>query len=307
MNTSTAMSPQMSAADWLRLILLSILWGGSFFFVELAVRELPVFTVVVARVALAAVILQGILRAMGQRLPRGWAIWGAFLGMGLLNNVIPFSLFFWGQTQIASGLAAILNATTPLFGVLVAHFLTTDERLTLAKGSGVLVGFLGVAMMLGGGWSGGALLAQLACLAAALSYGFAGVFGRRFRRMKVTAMQSATGQVTASSLVMIPLMCLVDQPWALPMPSALTLAALVGLAALSTALAYVLYFRILETAGASNVLLVTFLVPVSALILGVGILGEVLEVHHLMGMALIGLGLAAIDGRLLRRFALRRA
>lgn len=300
------MSSQMSAADWLRLILLSVLWGGSFFFVELAVRELPVFTIVVARVALAAAILHGVLRITGQSLPRGWAVWGAFLGMGMLNNVVPFSLFFWGQTQIASGLAAILNATTPLFGVLVAHFLTTDERLTVAKGSGVLIGFFGAAMMLGGGWSGGALLAQLACLGAALSYGFAGVFGRRFRRMGIGAMQSATGQVTASSLVMIPLMCIVDQPWALPPPGLVTLAALLGLAALSTALAYIMYFRILETAGASNVLLVTFLVPVSALILGVGILGEVIERHHLMGMALIGLGLAAIDGRLLRRFDLRR-
>ena len=300
MNTSTAISPRMVTADWLRLVLLSILWGGSFFFVELAVRELPVFTVVVARVVLATALLHGVLHLRGHRMPRGWGIWAAFLGMGVLNNVVPFSLIVWGQTQIASGLAAILNATTPLFAVIVAHVLTADERMTAPKAIGVVVGFLGVVVMLGGGFGGG-LWPQLACLAAALSYALAGVFGRRFLRMGIGPLQSATGQVTASSLVLIPLMCLVDQPWSLPPPGLLTVAALLGLAGLSTALAYVIYFGILERAGATNLLLVTFLVPVSALVLGIGLFGEVLALRHVIGMAMIGAGLAAIDGRLLGR------
>ncbi|MEO1313424.1 MAG: DMT family transporter, partial [Pseudomonadota bacterium] len=202
--------------------------------------------------------------------------------------------------QIASALAAILNATTPLFTVLVAHVLTADERLTPAKISGVLLGLAGVAVMFAPSGDMGPLLAQGACLAAALSYAFAGIFGRRFKGLGVGALPTATGQVTASAVIMLPLVLVVDRPWEMPLPGLPALGALVGLAALSTALAYVLYFRILERAGATNLLLVTFLVPVSALILGVGILGEVLEPRHMAGMALIGLGLAAIDGRVFR-------
>jgi drug/metabolite transporter (DMT)-like permease len=297
----------MTPAEWAMLMALSVLWGGSFFFTGVAVKELPPFTIVVLRVGLAAVILNIVIRLMGLRMPSEPRIWLAFFGMGFLNNAVPFALFVWSQTHVASGLASILNATTPLFTVVVAHLFTKDERMTGNRLAGVLIGFFGVIVMLGpqalrglGGGSGITILAELCCLAAAVSYAFAGVFGRRFARMGVVPMQTATGQVTASTVLLLPLAAAVDQPWTLPLPSLATIGAILGIAALSTALAYVLYFRILATAGATNLLLVTFLIPVSALILGTLVLREPLVASQLLGMALIGAGLAAIDGRLPR-------
>lgn len=290
----------MTTMEWAMLLALATLWGGSFFFNAIAVRELPVFTVVVARVALAAIILLVLLRVMGERMPRDRHIWAAFLCMGLLNNVIPFSLIVWGQQHIASGVASILNASTPLFTVILAHVLTSDERMSGGKFSGVLIGFVGVAVMIGTdvlGDLGVHVTAQLMCLAGAISYAFAGIYGRRFKAMGVGPLGTATGQVIASSLILLPLVLVLDRPWTLPMPSLSALLALVGIAALSTALAYVLYFRLLATAGATNLLLVTFLIPVSAILLGVLFLGEAMQPRHLVGMALIGAGLAAIDGR----------
>ncbi len=293
-------SRPMTALEWAMLLALATVWGGSFFFNGIAVRELPVFTVVVSRVALAAILLLGLLRLRGEPMPRDRRVWAAFFGMGLLNNAIPFSLIAWGQTHIASGVASILNAATPLFTVVLAHVLTSDERMTGGRLAGVAIGFAGVAVMIGPDALadlGVHLLAQLMCLAGALSYAFAGIYGRRFHAMGVPPLATATGQVVASSLILLPLALVVDRPWTLPPPSLATLGALVGVAAISTALAYVLYFRILATAGATNLLLVTFLIPVSAILLGTLFLGEVLLPRHLAGMALIGAGLAAIDGR----------
>ena len=306
--TDAAMNRPMTALEWGLLLTLSVLWGGSFFFVGVAVRELPTLTIVVLRVALAALALLAISRLMGARLPADVRVWAAFFGMGLLNNVVPFTLIAWGQTQIASGVASILNATTPLLTVVAAHFLTRDEKMTGGRLAGILVGLAGVAVMIGGSAMqslGADVIAQLACLAAALAYAFAGVFGRRFRAMGVAPMATATGQVAASSIMLLPVMMIVDRPWTLAMPSIDAVAALLGLALLSTALAYVLYFRILATAGATNVLLVTFLAPVSAILAGVLVLGEALQGKHLLGMALIGIGLAAIDGRPWRALARR--
>lgn len=299
--TTTSIRTTMTASDWALLGILSVVWGGSFLFVGIAVRELPPLTIVALRVAMAALALRLILAVMGVPMPRGRHVWGAFLGMGLLNNVIPFTLIVWGQSHIASGLASILNATTPLFTVLVAHWLTQDERLTRQRFAGVVVGFLGVAVMIGAAamqsWNV-AIPAQLAVLAAAVSYAFSGVYGRRFKAMGIAPLATAAGQVTASSAVLLPLALLVDRPWTLPMPSGSVVAALVALALVSTAFAYVLFFRLLARAGATNVGLVTFLIPVSAILLGVLVLGETLEPRHMAGMALIGIGLVLIDGRL---------
>jgi drug/metabolite transporter (DMT)-like permease len=294
----------MGGREWAMLLGLAALWGGSFFFNGVAVRELPSLTLVWLRVAVAALALLLTLRMLGQSLPRDRCIWAAFLGMGLLNNALPFVLIVWGQHRIASGLAAILNATTPLFGVLVAHALTRDERLTALKAGGVALGFAGAAVMIGPGVLGGLgddTPAQIACLAAALSYAFAGIYGRRFRRLGVAPLAAAAGQVCASTLLLLPVMLLIDQPWTLAPPNAATWGAVLGVGLLSTALAYWLYFRILATSGATNLLLVTFLIPVSAILLGVSVLGETLQPRHLLGMALIGGGLAFIDGRLPRR------
>lgn len=291
----------MCAREWSLLILLSTLWGGSFFFAKVALAELGPFTVVFFRVGLAALSLNVVASAVGQSLWRAGTPWRQLVVMGALNNALPFSLIFWGQTTITSGLASILNATTPLFTVLVAHALTRDERMTVRKLFGVLAGLAGVAILIGPDL-GGSIWGQIACLAAALSYAFAGVYGRRFQAMGVAPMQAAAGQVTASAMLILPIMLFVDRPWELASPpSGIVWAALAGLALLSTALAYVLYFRILAAAGATNLLLVTFLIPVTAILLGAAFLGEHLELRQFAGMALIGLGLAAIDGRITAR------
>lgn len=296
--------PVMGGAGWAMLLALAALWGGSFFFNGIAVRDLPSFTLVWLRVAVAAAALLAAVRLLGQRMPRQAGTWAAFFGMGLLNNVLPFALIVWGQHRIASGLASILNAATPLFTVLVAHVCTADERLTWLKAGGVAIGFAGVAVMVGAdvlAGSGAEALAQLACLAAALSYAFAGIFGRRFRRMGSAPLATAAGQVSASALMLLPVMLLVDHPWNLAPPHAGTWLAVLGVGLLSTALAYVLYFRILALAGATNLLLVTFLIPAVAILLGALALGEALLPRQFAGMALIGAGLAFLDGRLPRR------
>ncbi len=300
----------MSPLEWGLLVALSLLWAGSFFFNGIAVRELPPLTVVALRVGLAALILNLALPIMGLAMPTGKRIWTAFFGMGLLNNAIPFTLILWGQTQIASGLASILNATTPLATVVVAHWLTSDEKMTGNRLLGVAFGIVGVALMIGPrvfDGPGGNVLGQFAVLAAAVSYGFAGIFGRRFAPMGVAPMLTATGQVTASTLMLVPLALIVDRPFALAAPGLATWLAVLGLAVLSTALAYILFFRIMATAGATNLSLVTFLIPVGAILLGTLVLRERLEPKHFIGMGLIGLGLAAIDGRFLGRFARRHA
>ncbi len=307
--TQASIQKTMTASDWALLAALSLVWGGSFLFNGVAVRELPPLTIVALRVAIAALALQVVLRALGVQLPRERRIWAAFLGMGILNNVIPFSLIVWGQSHIASGLASILNATTPLFTVIVAHYFTTDERLTGQRLMGVIVGFAGVAVMIGAAaltaWNAN-VLAQLAVLGAALSYGFSGVYGRRFKTMGIPPLATAAGQVTASSAILLPVALIVDRPWTLSMPSTTAILSVLCLALVSTAFAYLIFFRLLARAGATNVGLVTFLIPVSAILFGVTLLGETLELRHVAGMALIGAGLVLIDGRLMTAFSVKR-
>jgi drug/metabolite transporter (DMT)-like permease len=292
----------MATTEWALLFMLSFLWGGSFFFFKVLVDELPPFTVVLGRVGIAAVALNLFLIARRDPMPGSIRIWSAFTVMGVLNNVVPFTLIVFGETRISSGLASILNATTPVFGVLAAHALTANEKLTWSRGAGVLFGFAGVAILIGpdalAGLSHEDLIGEAACLLAALIYGFAGIYGRRFKG--IPPIKVATGQITASTLVLLPIVVLVDRPWTLPIPSSAAWASFVGIALLSTALAYILYFRILAAAGATNLLLVTFLLPISALLLGWLFLGEHVAPKALIGMGVIGLGLACIDGRLLR-------
>lgn len=299
-----AAMPAMGGREWAMLLLLSALWGGSFFFNGVAVRELPPLTLVWLRVAVAAAVLWPVLCLLGARAPRGMHVWAALFAMALSNNALPFGLIVWGQQHIASGLASILNATTPLFTVLVAHLFTQDERLTPAKATGVAIGFAGALLMVGTDalrGLGTGVLAQLACLGAALSYALSAVFSRRFLKLGVTPIATATGQITAAAVLLLPLMLWVDRPWTLPAPpGAAAVGAVLGLGVLSTALAYILYFRILAVAGATNLLLVTFLVPVTAVLLGAAVLGEAVLARHLGGMALIAMGLACIDGRPLR-------
>jgi drug/metabolite transporter (DMT)-like permease len=262
---------------------------------------------VTLRVSLAAVTLLAMLRLGGIALPCEPRIWAALLVMSLLNNVVPFTLIAWGQSHIASGVASIFNATTPLFGVLVAHVWTSDEKATPSRLAGVVVGFAGVTVMMGGAalrTAGVDLHAQSAILIASFCYAVSGVFGRRFTAMGVAPLATAAGMLTLSSFLLLPLALVVDRPWTLPAPSAAAILSVAALALVSTAFAYLLYFRILAVAGATNLMLVTFLIPISAIVLGASVLGERLALKHFVGMALIGLGLAAIDGRLLA--AMRR-
>lgn len=296
---------KMSSRDWLLLATLSLLWGGSFFFVQLAVGHLPAFTIVFLRVLLAALALGLVLWASGAAFPKGIAVWRALLVMGLLNNALPFSFIVLAQGEIGSALAAILNATTPLFTLLVAHLGTSDERLNGGKLLGLCLGFGGVVVMMGGAallGSETAVLAQTACLGAALCYAFASVWGRRFKRMGVPPLATAFGMLASTSVIMWPLVLVVDQPWQGPAPGMVPLVAILALAVLSTVLAYLIFFRLLANAGAVNLALVTFLIPVSAIGLAVLVLGETLALRHGLGMGLIGLGLAVIDGRLARIF-----
>jgi drug/metabolite transporter (DMT)-like permease len=295
----------MKPSEWAMLVVLSVFWGGSFFFIEVALRGFQPFAIVFLRVVLAASILTGVVYLGGRRLPASVKVWGAYFVMGALNNAIPFSLIVWGQTRVASGVASILNATTPIFAVLLAHFLTSDEHLTLRRMMGVFIGFCGVSIMLqpelkdGFSWRG---LGQVAVLGAAVSYGLAGIFGKRFK--KASPVINAAGMLICSSVIMLPLV-LTTGAIGLSRPNASAVAALCGLATVSTALAYLLYFRILATAGATNVLLVTFLIPVGALLLGVGVLGETIHILEYAGMGCIFLGLMVIDGRVFNGIKLR--
>jgi len=292
----------MSLKVWGMLLSLAILWGGSFFFIGVAVNDLPPLTIVMLRVGIAALSLWVIALLMGLYPPKSLKVWGDFMVMGLMNNVIPFTLIVWGQTQIASGLASIINAATPIFAIIVAGSLLPDERPTPLKLMGVMFGFIGVVVMISVPALGGdnTLLAQLAIVAAAISYAFAGVYGRRFKTLAINPVVTAAGQVTASTAVLLPLALLGDGPINISATSTDTWLAIVGLGVISTAVAYILYFKILERAGATNVLLVTLLVPVPAILLGSLFLNESLGLIHCLGMLMIALGLSIIDGRLWR-------
>jgi drug/metabolite transporter (DMT)-like permease len=295
----------MSARHWGLLAVLSVVWGGSFFFAAVSLTGFPPLTIVLGRVVIAAAALALACRAMGLALPRGRAAWLACAGMGLLNNALPFALIISGQQHIPSSLAAVVNAATPVFGVLAAHLLTADEKLTAGRLAGALTGLAGVAILAGpaafAAGHGGELLGIALCLAACLSYGLSGVWSRRVKRAGLAPLPAAAGQCACSTLMVLPLVLAFDQPWTLPSPPAQAVAALVGFGLVSTALAYWLFYTLLAGAGATNAMLVTLLVPVTALGLGTLALGEVLAPRHLAGMAVIGLGLLLIDGRLVSR------
>jgi drug/metabolite transporter (DMT)-like permease len=290
--------PSMRPIEWILLGLLSIIWGCSFFFIAVALRGFHPFTLVFIRVAVAAPVLLIVVRMSGVRFRSGLKVWIGYLILGALNNAIPFSLIAWGETRISSGSAAIFNATTPIFAGIIAHFFTTDEKLSVRNLIGMLVGFLGVYLMMSPELTGGLSwrgFGQAAVLGAALMYAIAGIYAKRFKADP--PLVTAAGMLVASSLLMFPLALAIDSPW-LARPPLAAVGAVVALAVVGTALAYVLFFRVLAAAGAVNVLLVTFLVPIGAVILGATILKEVIRWEELAGMGLIFLGLIAIDGRI---------
>jgi drug/metabolite transporter (DMT)-like permease len=291
---------RVDARDWLLLGLLSVLWGGSFFFNGVALRELPPLTLVFLRVALAALMLLPLLSICRISFPRGVDGWKPYAAVALFNNVLPFSLIVTGQTFVSSGLASILNATTPLFTVVVMA-LAGEERLFARRVAGVIAGLIGVIILRGGVVveMAGQRIGILLCLAAALSYGVAALLARR-QLAGSPPLASATFQLLSSSVMMSVVAGIVDRPWTLPMPGVTTWLAVIGLAALSTALAYLVFFQILQRSGATNVMLVTLLIPVTAILLGSLVLGEAISTREIAGAAAIGSALLIIDGRVLK-------
>lgn len=298
-------APRMNAAEWMLLLALSILWGSVFLLIAVGLKDFGPFTLVLGRVGLAALALVAWVYLSGLRMPRTAAAWRDFFVVGALQAALPFSLIAWGQTAIDSGMAAILNATSPLFTVFLAHFLTVDERMTANRVAGVVLGFLGVVVLVGPSALAGMVgqgLGRVAILGATLSYAFAAIYGRRLKGTPPAV--SAAGMLIAAALMLAPVAFVVEQPWRAD-PGALAWGAVVAMAVFSTALAFILYYRILATAGATNALLCTFVMPPVALVLGVAFLGETPEWTAFLGMALILAGLAAVDGRALGIFGQR--
>lgn len=301
--TATAVTAKgMSLRDWAMLVLLGTIWGGSFFFARIAVAEMHPLALVLFRVAIAGAALHVYLAARGISFAIALPHAAGFLLLAVLNNVIPFSLIFAGQTQLGAGLASVLNATTPFWTAILASRLTTDEKLSWNKVTGILFGIAGTAVMIGPDLAsglGGPLWAKLALIGASVSYAFALIVAKRFRAIPPTVV--ATAQLTASTAVMIPVVLIFVSLDGLFAASAHIWAAVVALALISTAFAYILYFGLVASAGATNASLTTLIVPVSAILLGVIFLGESLSAIEVAGMALIATGLITIDGRLLRR------
>ena len=288
----------LGITEWMLLVGLSILWGGSYLFMKLAVLTVPLFTIVLGRVSIAALALLIVLTISGTGIPKGRRIWLAFFGMGIFNNVIPMSLIVFSQNSISVGLASILNSITPLFTILVAHMTTNDERLTFRKLVGISFGIMGVVMLMGPELVdnfGVAELGEWACLGAALSYACANTFGRRFVQLGTKPMQTAFGQVVASTVILAPLVIVVDQPWTISDPGFLPVLSILALGLFCTALAYVIYFQILARSGATAIALVTFMIPPSAILMGWLALGEQISSQDFLGMSLIGVGLFSVN------------
>lgn len=295
----------MTMILWVLLITLAAIWGGAFVFNSMALQSFGTFTVVALRLLIGGILLNAILLFSGRRYPRSWKLAVNFLILGLLNNALPFSLIVWGQTRIAAGTASIVNASTPLFTIILAHFFTQDEKLKTNRLIGVFIGIFGVVVLFGFDvfkGSGTDLLPRVAVLCAASSYAVAGIFSKQFSREGIDPLMIASGQLIASTLITLPLALIVDQPWNNPNPALDSIIGIIGLGVLSSAVAYIIYFYIVEKAGAGNALLVTMIVPFFALFLGNILLNESIEIRDLIALGILIFGLLVIDGRVLRIF-----
>ncbi|GGB32950.1 ABC transporter permease [Roseibium aquae] len=288
----------MTIRNWFLLIGLGAIWGGSFLFGKVAVAEIPPFTLAFFRVFSACLMLHALLKLTGRTFPVSWQTFKPFLIMGFLNNAVPFSLVLWGQTQIGAGLASILNAATPLFTYVIAVVWLSQEQAAWHRLAGVLIGFAGVVFMLSNSLMGlvsTPITAQLACLGAALSYGFAAAYAKTFRNSEPIV--SAAGQLTGSSLLLVVPALFAAQAWSPAAVSGLAWLNVLALGIVATGAAYLIYFRLLAEAGATNASLVTLIVPGTAIFFGSTLLGEQLDTGHLIGLVLLLTGLVILDGR----------
>ena len=295
----------MSLRNFLTLLILSLIWGASFLFIKVAVATIPPFSVAFGRTALAAVLLYLVLRSRGLRMPGWGSVWGTFLLMGLFNGAVPYTLITWAEIHIDSGLAAIVNALMPLFTVLLAHLFTGDERLSWMKIVGIFLGFLGVVALIGPAALKGLgkdVIAQLAVMAAAGCYAIAIIYGRRLKG--ITPLVSATGQLFCAAVLTLPMVLVFDAPRALS-PSFISVAALTCLSLLGTALAYLLYYYLLQRIGSTNLSLVTYLLPITGVFWGALLLGERLHWSAFLALGMILAGIAGVNNRL-PKFSLAR-
>jgi drug/metabolite transporter (DMT)-like permease len=296
------MTPKLDGRAWVYLIVLALLWSLSFIFIKVGAAEIPVLTLVLLRVGIAALVLNAVVIASGRRYPAQPQMLARYLVMGLLNNVLPFALIVYATARLGAGAASILNATAPIFALIVAHVATRDEKITPGKLTGILLGVCGVAAMTGPqalAGLGGEILPVAAMLAATFCYGLSAVYGRSFGG--IDPIVSATCQLTASTLILAPLVLVFDRPFALPLPSTTAILAVLGLALFATAIAYVIFYALIARAGGMNTMLVTLLIPVGGVALAFVLLGEPFSLDEAVGMVLIGLGLVVIDGRALGR------
>lgn len=288
----------MGFKNFLWLLFLAALWGPSFLFIKVAVGEIPPMTLAMGRVGLASVALYAILRLQGRQLP-GWdGIWKHFAVMGFFSNALPFALFSWGEIYIDSALAAILNGTTPLFTIILAHYLIDDEHMTPVKAGGVLLGFGGLAMLIAPSLLGGVQATSwglVAVTVAAASYGVAIVYGRKKLR-GLPPLVGPNAQLIMATLYLIPLSLLLERPFQMPVPSWAAAGSLLMLSMFGTALAFVIYYRVMEITSATYLSMVTYLVPVFGLILGVVVLNEQPGWNAYLGCALILLGVMVVNG-----------
>ncbi len=295
--------PSMRMKDWLVLTFLSSLWGSSFFFIEIIIRDIPTITLVSIRLILSAVILYLILLISGKNLRLDKSLVVAFFVMGLLNSILPYSLIAWGQHYVSSGMSATLIASTPLLTVIAAHYLTPDEKATANKIIGVVIGLLGVAIMLKDQFSvndSDLLIGKIVMLIAASCYASGAIYSKKVSKYGMSPIETATGQMAAGAIFLTPFALIIDRPWLLPTPGLDTVLAMLGLVLLSSVLAYILFFKLMKTAGVTNLILVAFLIPVSSIILGVLVLNENFTLAHGLGMLFIGVSLTIIDGRALK-------
>jgi drug/metabolite transporter (DMT)-like permease len=293
--------PSMKWQDWFLLLFLSLLWGSSFFFVEIIIREIPTITLVSIRLILSALILYGILFITGKRLPINKPLIQTFFIMGLLNSVLPYSLIAWGQHYVSSGMAATLIASTPILTVVAAHYFTHDEKTTTQKLLGVFVGFIGVVVMLSDQFDDSnqyLMIGKVAMLLASACYACGAIYSKKASKHGLSPLQTATGQMTAAAILLTPFSIVIDKPWQLSTLNQDTVLSITGLVLLSSVLAYVLFFNLMKSAGVTNLILVAFLIPMSSIILGVLFLNEILTMVHILGMLLIGISLTIIDGNL---------
>lgn len=288
----------MGIRNFLWLMLLAVLWGPSFLFIKVAVGEIPPFTLVAGRVGLAAVLLYLILRLQRRALPRFGRIWLHFAVVGFFSNALPFTLFSWGEMHIDSALASILNGTTPLFTILLAHLLTSDDRLTPVKVMGSLLGFGGLVVLIAPSLLGGVRATTWGLIAATLaaaSYGVATVYTRKNLR-GLPPLVGPTAQLLMATLYILPLALLIEQPFRQPLPTWPALASLLALSMVGTALAFVVYYYVIDRTSATYVSMVTYLVPVIGVALGIMVLNEKPAWNAYAGCALILLGVMVVNG-----------